>query len=187
MRGERAIKELRRGSEAALAWFIETYTPYVSSIIRQVGGRAISSFDVEEITADVFVALWHCASTLRTENVKSWLGTVARNTALNRLRTENRNLPLEEDILLLPDTETPESQAEKTEQAQVVRQAVLAMETPDREIFLRHYYYCQSVSAISQEMELSVSNVKIRLMRGREKLRCALEQKGVHGHGSENL
>lgn len=187
MREERAIKELRRGSEAALAWLIDAYTPYVSSIIRQVVGKAIPPADVEEITADVFVTLWDRASTLRTASVKSWLGTVARNTALNRLRTQSRELPLEEDILLLPDTDTPEGQVEKQERSRAVRQAVLAMEAPDREIFLRHYYYGQSVNTISQEMGVSVSNVKIRLMRGREKLRRTLEQKGESGHGSEDF
>ncbi|MBQ0038386.1 MAG: sigma-70 family RNA polymerase sigma factor [Clostridiales bacterium] len=178
MREERAIKELRRGSETALAWLIDIYTPYVSAIIRQIVGKAMPPSDVEEITADVFVALWNRASTLRTASVKSWLGTVARNTALNRLRTQTHDLPLEEDILLLPDTDTPEGQVEKQERTQAVREAVLAMEVPDREIFLRHYYYGQSVNTIANEMGLSVSNIKIRLMRGREKLRGRLTEGG---------
>ena len=48
------------------------------------------------------------------------------------------------------------------------------MGPPDTEIFLRHYYYCQSVETVAREMKLGLSAVKMRLKRGREKLRSAL-------------
>ena len=57
-----------------------------------------------------------------------------------------------------------------------MREAVLAMPYPDREIFLRHYYYGQKLEAIAQEMDMNLSTVKTRLRRGREKLRSVLEQ-----------
>lgn len=167
------LKKLRRGSEEALAWFIRQYTPYVSTIVYHVIGQTMPAADVEEVTADVFVALWHHAGEIRKDAVKSWLGTVARNTARNKLRQAGQELPLEDDILLT-DGATPETEAERQEQLRAVRQAVLAMEQPDREIFLRHYYYCQRVSVIAQEMSMTESAVKSRLARGREKLRLAL-------------
>ncbi len=49
------------------------------------------------------------------------------------------------------------------------------MEPTDRAIFLRYYYHCQPVAAISAELKLPLSTVKSRLRRGREKLRKALE------------
>jgi len=48
---------------------------------------------------------------------------------------------------------------------------VLSMTQPDKEIFLRFYYYCQSISVIAEKMGMNQSTVKTRLKRGREKLR----------------
>lgn len=49
--------------------------------------------------------------------------------------------------------------------------AKLALPYPDREIFLRHYYYCQSLKTISQEMDINISTIKTKLHRGRKKLK----------------
>ena len=51
------------------------------------------------------------------------------------------------------------------------------MEQPVREIFLRHYYYYQTVERIAGEMKLNPSTVKSHLRRGREKLRAILQNK----------
>jgi RNA polymerase sigma-70 factor (ECF subfamily) len=66
-----------------------------------------------------------------------------------------------------------------------VRRAVDEMRQPDREIFLRHYYYCQTVSRISEELQINPETVKSRLSRGRDKLRKALSEGGI-SHESEN-
>jgi RNA polymerase sigma-70 factor (ECF subfamily) len=52
------------------------------------------------------------------------------------------------------------------------------MEHFDREIFLRHYYYCQPVKTIAAELEMNESTVKTRLKRGREKLKTILREGG---------
>ena len=103
------------------------------------------------------------------------MGTVARNTAKNKLRTAGQTLPLEDDILIL-EKDSAEEEILQREQHRLVREAVLAMPYPDREIFLRHYYYCQKLETIAQEMDMNLSTVKTRLRRGREKLRSVLEQ-----------
>ena len=115
--------------------------------------------------------------------IKSWLGTVARNTAKNKLRTAGQTLPLEDDILIL-EKDSAEEEILRHEQNRFVRQAVLAMPYPDREIFLRHYYYGQKLETIAQEMDFNLSTVKTRLRRGREKLRSVLEQEFMDKGGT---
>ena len=44
----------------------------------------------------------------------------------------------------------------------------------DRDIFLRHYFWYQTVSQIARETGMNESTVKSRLKRGREKLRKKL-------------
>ena len=92
-----------------------------------------------------------------------------RNTTLER----GNALPLDEYILIV-DQRTPETRYEQKELNMRVRHAVLLMEYPDREIFLRFYYYGQSVKDIAAQMEMNASTVRSRLARGREKLRAEL-------------
>ena len=47
---------------------------------------------------------------------------------------------------------------------------------PDREIFLRYYYYDQKISEIADEMDMNAETVKSRLRRGREKLKSLIEE-----------
>ena len=49
---------------------------------------------------------------------------------------------------------------------------------PDREIFLRHYYYAQAVQEIARQMGLNESTIKTKLRRGRMKLKDILTREG---------
>jgi len=102
-------------------------------------------------------------------NLKGYLSRVARSLALRKLREKTHELPLEEDILCMEEASLIEKLDQQARDRRV-REAVLSMPQPDREIFLRHYYYCQSISLIAEKMQMNPSTVKTRLRRGREKL-----------------
>ena len=169
-----ALKELKKGSEPALEWFIDSYTPYVTAIIRNIIGECMDLADVEEVASDVFYALWENAR--KVYSVKGYLGTVARNMAKNKLRSLDWDLPLEEKILVVVAGDNPETALEEKEKAKAVKRAVLRMPYPEREIFLRHYYYCQKIETISREMDIPLSTVKTKLRRGRARLGRELEK-----------
>ena len=59
---------------------------------------------------------------------------------------------------------------------EIVRQEVLQMTEPDREILLRYYYYYQPIARIAQEMGMSAANVKVRLHRARNVLKTTLSK-----------
>lgn len=168
-----ALRELKSGSEQALEWFIDRYTPYVTTIIHNIIGNHMDMSDVEEVASDVFYNLWKNAASVYS--VKGYLGTVARNLAKNKCRSMGFELPLEDQILQV-DALTPETQLEKRELNRAVKLAVLGMPYPDKEIFLRYYYYCQTLDAISSEMGINLSTVKTKLRRGRMRLRSVLMQ-----------
>lgn len=63
MTEEQLVKALRRGELPALEELLERYTPYVSSVVSRIlRGRQA---DVEELTADVFLAAWDNRDKLR--------------------------------------------------------------------------------------------------------------------------
>lgn len=183
MNDAKALRALQKGSEDALTWIIERYSAYVYTVAFHIVGQSMSSADAEEVAADVFAALWNHAESIKPSSLKSWLGTVARNTAKNKLRTAGETLPLEDDVLIL-ETDSAEEALLRQEQKRLVREAVFAMPDPDRDIFLRHYYYGQKLETIAQEMDFNLSTVKTRLRRGREKLRSVLEQEFMDKGGT---
>ncbi len=169
-----ALKRLKNRDEEALKWFIHRYGGYVYTVITGILGP---DGDAEELSSDVFFALWQKAEQLRGDNVKAWLAVVARNLAKKHLSTLGRELSLDDDpTLTAPDN--VERQVQRQEQSRLVNQALLAMSQPDREIFYRYYFYGQPIRDIALAVALHPAAVKTRLHRGRKLLKYYLEQGG---------
>ena len=179
MREELILRKMKSGDPAGLEALMERYIPYVSAIVWNILRFSMTAEDAEEVVSDVFLAAWDQAADLQTGCVKAWLGSVARHKAKNKLRQMGSDLPLEEDVLELPDSDTPAQQVESREEAELVRQAVDSLPEPDREVFLRHYYYAQTVREISSYMNLNESTIKTKLRRGRMKLKEILTRRGI--------
>jgi RNA polymerase sigma-70 factor (ECF subfamily) len=174
---EQAVAALRRRDTAALEWVMDAYAAYVSTIVTNIIGSCMTTQDVEETASDVFLALWHNADKLKPGKLKAYLASIARSRAKNKLRERGKEVPLDDDIIITGG-DTPQTILEEREEKLLVRRAIENMPPPDREIFLRHYYYCQSVATIAEEMAMNASTVKTHLARGREKLRDTLNKGG---------
>ena len=181
MTEKQLIQGMARGELSALETLIDRYTPYVSSVIARIlRGRPA---DVEELTADVFLAAWENRDRLRPGKVKGYLGAIARNRAFNLLRTDRMNLPLEDDVLLL-ETDGPEKELDRRETARIVDRALSQLDKPQRELFVRHYYYGQAVREAALAMGVNQSTAKTWLRRGRETLKTILKKEG-YGHEAD--
>lgn len=172
-----ALTLLRADRPGGLEWFIDRYTPYVSAVVRNILGRAMTEQDIEETVSDTFVTLWRSREKIRPGQAKGYLGAIARSRALNRLRLAGSDLALEEDILSLPEA-GPEALAEGRERDEAVRRAVQSLTEPDREIFVRHYYYGQSAADVAALLGMTPEAVRQRLKRGRDRLRTVLTEGG---------
>lgn len=171
----KALRALKNGNIAALEWFIDRYTGYVAAVVNNVIGATHPREDVEEAVSDAFVALWQNAGRIKGAEAKSYLARIARNKALDILRGREAQLPLEEDVLELA-VPGPEDEVVQACDRWCVQEAVLAMDWPEREIFLRHYFWFQKVEEIASAMDMPANTVKTHLRRGREKLRKTLER-----------
>lgn len=179
MREEVILRRLQARDPAGLEALMERYIPYISAVVWNILRCAMQPEDAEEVVSDVFLTAWNQAEQLETGYVKQWLAAVARNKAKNKLRQLGRELPLEEDYLELPSDSDPADAAEKAEKRTLVTEAVNSLGDQDRELFLRHYYYAQTINEISKDMALNESTVKTRLRRGRMKLKDFLMRRGM--------
>lgn len=166
---------IRRGDQNALRQLINKYYAYVCVIIDNATDNRLPGEDVEETASDVFLALWVSAE--KVQKVKPWLGATSKNKALKKTRKLCENLSLDNDIIVADGCDLEEKTI-SDEERNAVKSAILSMDSPDREIFIGHYYNSQTTAAISRKTGMSESAVKQRLVRGREKLRLILEQEG---------
>ena len=185
MTERQALELLAQRDPEGLDWFIRRYTPYVSTVIWNIIGRRMSVQDGEELCSDVFLALWQQGGRPHPGKVKSYLGSIARHKAINKLRERGVELGSEEDIIAITAS-GPDEALERRELARLVREAVESLDQPDREIFLRFYSYCPSTGDIAGEMEISPAAVRKRLERGREKLKRYLKE-GGHFDGLSDI
>lgn len=174
---KKLVERLRKRSRAALERAIDQYTPYVGVTVWRILGGAASREDLEEIVADVFLALWLHAEELEPDKgLRPWLGTVARNKAINRLHTRLGPLPLSEtDAAPGPG---PEEAICRQDQAEQLWRAVEALGEPDTTLFLRYYYYGDKLTDIAAALSINLPAARARLSRGRRKLKLLLTEGG---------
>lgn len=94
--------------------------------------------------------------------------------------------PLEEDVLLL-ETDGPDKELDRRETARIVNAALSRLDKPQRELFVRHYYYGQTVQEAALAMGLNLSTAKTWLRRGRETLKTDLRKEGYGYETAGNL
>ena len=171
------ILRLKKDDQSALERIISQYGAYVAAVVCHQLGAFSSPEDVEELASDVFAALWRSRHKLKTDHIRGWLGATARNRARDFLRKQSLLTADEEDHIIVADDDVQQL-LEKQERTRLVHEALTALQAEDREIFLRYYYYNQSVSQISEALGRNTNTVKSRLARGRSKLKEILMKEG---------
>jgi RNA polymerase sigma factor (sigma-70 family) len=159
---------------------IYRYSAYASKIVAMVGKSALNTQDIEEITADVFISIWNNAENInsQSDSIKSYLAAIARNKAKTFLRAKKIEvLPLDEDIIA--DQEQIEDYIDDKETAEFVDKTIKDLGEPDREIFIRRYFYFEKIAEISKMMSMNQKTVETRLLRGREKLKKSFLERGI--------
>ena len=139
------IAELKKGSSDALCALIDQYIAYVSAILCRIIGYNRQE-DCEELTADIFIAIWNNRHKLRENKVKAYIGEITRNKAYNFLRSKRETLPLDEEILF--SGENPQEYAEKRDGSLKLRQALSRLEPRKKELMLRYYFYGQKLKDV---------------------------------------
>ncbi|MCM1487653.1 MAG: sigma-70 family RNA polymerase sigma factor, partial [Firmicutes bacterium] len=93
------------------------------------------------------------------------------------LRQDKDALPLEDDILIYDPLDI-EEQAERADTGLLLKKALDKLDKRQRELFVRHYYYGQTIKEAAEAMDINLSTAKSWLYRGQAVLKEQLEQSG---------
>lgn len=141
--------------------------------------------DAEECVNDTYLALWNAIPPAKPSPLSAFAVKITRNLALKRLeqlsatkRNTEADISFEELSACLSTQGSPTQIAEE----QALRQAITVfLQTQSKEgrcVFLRRYFFFDSVKEIAQRYGMSQSKVKSLLLRTRNKLKIYLIQEG---------
>lgn len=142
--------------------------------------------DTEECVNDTWLQTWNTIPPQRPERLSTYLGKICRNIAINlyeKLTAEKRG-GTETDACLdeMAEVVGKESDVEEHLDLSFLTDTINAFlktcEKQTRIIFVQRYWYMIPVKDIARENHLSESNVKMTLLRTREKLRTYLQEEG---------
>lgn len=145
-----------------------------------------SARDAEECVSDTYLAVWNAIPPEEPKPLAPYVYRIGRNTALKRLRSNTAqkrdsgyDLSLEELSDCIPDRSL-----DKALDAQILAQAIngfLGTQSKEnRVIFLRRYWFGDSVPDIAEELRLRPGTVSTRLSRIRTALKQYLQQEGIY-------
>jgi RNA polymerase sigma-70 factor (ECF subfamily) len=127
---------------------------------------------------------WESIPPKKPEVLKSFVGKIARNIALDRYdyntaakRCEGTEMIIGEMADCIPDTSA--SLSDEYVLRQVINKFLASLSKRTRIIFMRRYFYMCSVKSIAESLSLSESYVKVTLLRARNKFKELLEKEGI--------
>ena len=183
MEDDKIIELYLQRSEDALKETENKYGRYLMSIAKNILADAE---DCRECVNDTYLNAWNMIPKARPASLQVWLGKITRNLALDKLRAAsarkrgsgNALQVLDELSEIASEDSFEESIVDKVVLSDVFRSFVSALETEEKTIFIKRYWYFMSIREIADEMRLGQSKVKMTLMRLRAKLKERLEKEG---------
>ena len=144
-----------------------------------------SKEDAEECVNDAYLALWNNIPPNRPDPLRAYLCRIVRNLSIKKYKantTKKRNSfydrSLEELGECIPARETVEDQWNAKELGKHLDAFLGTLDQKSRILFLRRYWFLDSIADIAQSFQFSQSKVATTLHRTRLKLRKKLEKEG---------
>ncbi len=121
--------------------------------------------EAEDITSEAFVRAWTAPGAIRTETVKAYLFTIARNLFLQKLRKKNRQVELDDE---LRDTQPgPQVEGEHKAELEAVLAGLQKLPEIDRAALLMRAFDDMPYEEISRALALPLSTIKVKIHRAR--------------------
>ncbi|WP_299783228.1 RNA polymerase sigma factor [uncultured Roseobacter sp.] len=161
------------GDRAAFRRFYDLSARYVFGVVLSI----MRDHDLaKEVAQEAFVRMWKRAHQYHPEsgNPLSWIGTIARNCAIDRLRSERTRgfVEFTDDVPELSDQTDPATQ---TLDSLVIRRLMADLRPEHRKALMLCYFQGYTYIELASVMNIPVGTAKSWVRRGLAALREAME------------
>ena len=170
-RDERAIKETE-----------EKYGRLIFSIADNILN---SREDADECVNDTYLGVWNSSPPMRPISLRAYICKIARNVSLRRLeyesadkRGKNLTVSMSELEEVLCDSQIADGVTDG-EISRLISDFLRSEPKIKRDVFIRRYYFFDSIEDIAKRYAFSQSKVKSMLFHTRRKLKDFLEKEGI--------
>lgn len=169
-------------AEQAIVELAETYGNVCTRIARNI---LKNDRDAEECVNDAYLAAWNTIPPQTPEPLRAYIFRIVRNIAIARYHantSEKRNshydAALEELENCLAASGTVEQELAAEELSAQIDRFLAALDEESRMLFVRRYWYSDSISDLAKRFRASKNNVSVRLSRIRNQLKIYLQKEG---------
>ena len=170
-------------NDYAISATSEKYGHYCKSIAKNILNN---DEDAEECVNDTYLNAWNSMPTHWPKNLATFLGKITRNLSFNKYKhdhSEKRGgseitLILDELTECVSDTDNVEQIIERQELIKAINIFVRELPTEKQNIFIRRYWYADSISDIAKDYGMLQGTVSKTLERTRKQLKSYLAEGG---------
>ena len=169
-------------SEQAIGELDRKYGPAVKKTAANILNNRL---DVEECVNDTYLKTWNSIPPHVPDPLAGYVCKIARNLAVNRYHASHAekrfggyDLVLDEMQECIPSGVNIETDYEAKELSAAINRFLTTLDREDRFLFVRRYWYADSVSDLAAQTHSRASRISVRLFRLREKLRNTLVKEG---------
>lgn len=164
----------------------ETSKKYGSYCFKIANNILNNREDSEECLSDTWLKSWDSIPPARPVHFNLFLAKIVRNLAISKYRSNHTHKRGKGEIALvldeLEECITGQSDVETLYMAKelqnMINRFVRGLSERDGNVFIRRYFYADSIKDISNRYHISENNVRVMLSRTRSKLRIVLEKEG---------
>ncbi len=174
---ESYIERVLSGDKSSYALLVERHKNMVFTIARRM---MENREEAEEVAQDAFLKAYKSLKKFKQESkFSTWLYKIVYNQCITELRKKKKtvnSLDDEETNIDIEDTYNKIDQLEETDRKRYLDKAIDSLDDDDSMIVTLFYQDEMSTEEIAEIMDMSVSNIKIKLYRSRKKLYEALHR-----------
>lgn len=160
--------------DARQTTFHDLYKRYAEDVYRFAHWLTGNPHDARDITSETFVRAWTAPEEPRTESVKAYLFTIARNLHRRQWHRQSRFQALDESM---PDRAAqPDETAVNRDEFRRTLAAVHTLPELDRTVLLLRAEQDLSYEDIATATGLSVAAAKLKVFRARARLAALLHR-----------
>ena len=163
----------------------ETDRKYGKLCFRVAKNLLFNNEDSEECVNDTYLTVWNKIPPTRPNNFSAFICKITRNLSLKRLETSTAMKRSADAIVSLSEIEAtlPDysiaPRVEDEELGKLISAFLWSEKELDRNVFLRKYWFFDTISDIAERYSLTENNVKSLLFRSRNRLREFLKKEGI--------